>query len=539
MSSSSLPPTRRKVRVSRTRRNFTWRSGGISVTSSRKSVPPWAISNVPARRRSAPVNAPFSWPKSSLSTRVGEIAPQLRAMNGRAARRDRRCTVAAATSFPVPLSPVIITGAFERATRVRRRKTSSIGAERPTIPARPPATAGSGSAEARTPRASSCRPESRDSAVASCAVLRGFRRKSWAPAFIASTAARTEPLAGQDQDVAVAPRGLRRAHHVEPVAVREPEVGDADVRRDPGERRCRPRPRSPRPRPRTPAPSPARRAPRAPPARPRRRGRSCRALLGPPPVAGRGQERSATMPALPFGELEATSVGFDASAGEEELLGPLLAARQMKEPLGVRLAAPAEGLDPEGHPPGSGFRAYPRRRPSGSSDRRNPTTVRRASMDARRRRRRRGRDAASSSSGTPATRQRSPIEVSPGASPAMLARRGRRSMSRPAAARSAFDTADPVRQGRPVGGNRREATLEELELQPRGRERVRQGVPERSQRRRPLRRADREERPRSWLLEGKDRPSGCERQRTGSLRQFRVRRPAAASPAFPVARFVR
>jgi len=101
------------------------------------------------------VNAPLSCPKSSLSTSVGEIAPQLMAMNGRFARGDRRWTIEAATSLPVPLSPVIITGAFERATRVRSRNTSSIGTERPTIPARPPAAAGSGSAAegARAPRA--------------------------------------------------------------------------------------------------------------------------------------------------------------------------------------------------------------------------------------------------------------------------------------------------------------------------------------------------------------------------------------------------
>jgi hypothetical protein len=31
---------------------------------------------------SAPVNAPFSWPNSSLSSRVSTIAEQLMAMNG-------------------------------------------------------------------------------------------------------------------------------------------------------------------------------------------------------------------------------------------------------------------------------------------------------------------------------------------------------------------------------------------------------------------------------------------------------------------------
>ena len=33
-------------------------------------MPPWACSKRPARRREAPVKAPFSWPKSSLSSSV-------------------------------------------------------------------------------------------------------------------------------------------------------------------------------------------------------------------------------------------------------------------------------------------------------------------------------------------------------------------------------------------------------------------------------------------------------------------------------------
>ncbi len=43
----------------------------MSPTSSRKIVPPRASSNRPTRSRTAPVNAPFTWPKSSLSRRSG------------------------------------------------------------------------------------------------------------------------------------------------------------------------------------------------------------------------------------------------------------------------------------------------------------------------------------------------------------------------------------------------------------------------------------------------------------------------------------
>src|SRR5207253_1310749 len=83
-----VPPTRKKVRSSSTRSTFTWVAGAISPTSSRKMVPPSASSNRPSRRSAAPVNAPFSWPNSSLSSRVSGMAAQFTAMNGLARRGD-------------------------------------------------------------------------------------------------------------------------------------------------------------------------------------------------------------------------------------------------------------------------------------------------------------------------------------------------------------------------------------------------------------------------------------------------------------------
>ena len=77
-----VEPTRMKVPVSSTRSSLTCRSSGISVISSRNSVPPLARSKKPRCWRSAPVKLPFSWPKISLSIRCGEIAPQLTARNG-------------------------------------------------------------------------------------------------------------------------------------------------------------------------------------------------------------------------------------------------------------------------------------------------------------------------------------------------------------------------------------------------------------------------------------------------------------------------
>jgi hypothetical protein len=63
----------------------------------------------------APVKAPFTWPKISLSIRSLGIAAQLMAMNGRSRRGLMRCTASAHNSLPVPLSPVMKTVALEEA----------------------------------------------------------------------------------------------------------------------------------------------------------------------------------------------------------------------------------------------------------------------------------------------------------------------------------------------------------------------------------------------------------------------------------------
>ena len=59
---------------------------GSSPISSRKSVEPSAISKRPLRWATAPVKAPFSCPKSSLSTSEGGSAAQLSLTRGRARR---------------------------------------------------------------------------------------------------------------------------------------------------------------------------------------------------------------------------------------------------------------------------------------------------------------------------------------------------------------------------------------------------------------------------------------------------------------------
>jgi hypothetical protein len=54
----------------------------MSPISSRKIVPLSASSNLPLRLASAEVNAPRSWPKSSLSSRLSGSAAQLIATRG-------------------------------------------------------------------------------------------------------------------------------------------------------------------------------------------------------------------------------------------------------------------------------------------------------------------------------------------------------------------------------------------------------------------------------------------------------------------------
>ena len=81
----------------------------MSPISSRNIVPPFASSKRPARSFMALVNAPFSWPKSSLSRSSSGIAPQLIGTKGRFLRALLKWIAFAISSFPVPLSPRIST----------------------------------------------------------------------------------------------------------------------------------------------------------------------------------------------------------------------------------------------------------------------------------------------------------------------------------------------------------------------------------------------------------------------------------------------
>ena len=104
-----VPPTRSTSWCCRARKSFACSAGASSPISSRKIVPPSATSNLPFFSANAPVNAPFSWPNSSLSSSDSVSAAQLTATNGREARGLFWCTARAASSLPVPVSPVMST----------------------------------------------------------------------------------------------------------------------------------------------------------------------------------------------------------------------------------------------------------------------------------------------------------------------------------------------------------------------------------------------------------------------------------------------
>ena len=78
---TGLPPTGVITCSCRARRIFACIASGMSPISSRNSVPFSASRNAPERSLVAPVNEPFTWPNSSLSSRSAGMAAQLTAMN--------------------------------------------------------------------------------------------------------------------------------------------------------------------------------------------------------------------------------------------------------------------------------------------------------------------------------------------------------------------------------------------------------------------------------------------------------------------------
>ncbi len=124
--SSSVPPTLRTTFSWMARRSLTCIVGVISPISSRKRVPRSASWKRPFFSRTAPVKAPRSWPKSSLSSRFSGSAPQLSDRKRRVERGLAKWMARAISSLPVPLSPWISTVELVRAMRSISEKIACI-----------------------------------------------------------------------------------------------------------------------------------------------------------------------------------------------------------------------------------------------------------------------------------------------------------------------------------------------------------------------------------------------------------------------------
>ena len=103
-----VAPRGRTSRSWMTRSSLACMAGDISEISSRKRVPPSAAAIRPPLP-TAPVKAPFSWPKSSLARSSSLKAAQLMARKGPWGRGPCSWTKRARTSLPVPDSPVMRT----------------------------------------------------------------------------------------------------------------------------------------------------------------------------------------------------------------------------------------------------------------------------------------------------------------------------------------------------------------------------------------------------------------------------------------------
>ncbi len=106
---SVVPPTGSNACSCRTRSTFACVRSDMSAISSRNSVPPSASANRPGLLSAAPVNAPLTWPNSSLSMSSSGMAAQFISTNGSEHRVDCAWIARATSSFPVPFSPKIRT----------------------------------------------------------------------------------------------------------------------------------------------------------------------------------------------------------------------------------------------------------------------------------------------------------------------------------------------------------------------------------------------------------------------------------------------
>ena len=105
----------------------------MSPISSRKIVPPFAASNLPALSFTAEVNAPLTWPNNSLSINSEGIAAQLTSIKGAEFLKLFIWIWWATNSFPDPFGPCIKTFAFVKATLSIITLISLTGSDLPII----------------------------------------------------------------------------------------------------------------------------------------------------------------------------------------------------------------------------------------------------------------------------------------------------------------------------------------------------------------------------------------------------------------------
>ena len=186
-------------------------------------MPPSASSQTPRLKLLASVNAPFSWPKSSLSSRLCGIVAQLTSSSGRERRVDSAWMCRASTFLPEPLSPVTrIVATSERATCSATPSTSRKTGDSPTTACvrRRSRRCLAACASSSMPRTCSDRSTSATSSVWST----GLETKSRAPSFIARTASSTSPDRRHDDDAAILEALAVGGVEVEAVAVGQTEI---------------------------------------------------------------------------------------------------------------------------------------------------------------------------------------------------------------------------------------------------------------------------------------------------------------------------
>ncbi len=164
----------------------------------------------------APVKLPRRWPKSSLSMSSDGIAPQLTGTKGASLRGPDSWISRATSSFPVPDSPVMCTGAWLRATRPIMARSRCIGSESPSR-RRPPSAA-----RRLSESLSAWLTSLRRSGMST-----GFLTKSKAPSFSASTADSTWPWAVITATGSSGTSRLDPLDELGAVAVRQAQVREA------------------------------------------------------------------------------------------------------------------------------------------------------------------------------------------------------------------------------------------------------------------------------------------------------------------------